>query len=180
MLKLSACDVITKSRGLCGEALTLWCRRWHQEECQSWTWLLLHLCLFVSRQKHPCKYFSVLQKKEALYSFTWRASFVTFFKKKSEQCPETWNVFFVVVRRSKCMIVCYLLKISPIFWKKHNTQYSVWVVFDGTCIGFHGSDRYLHARSLHLKLLGNSKSLCLSCSGTLTYCVKSLRWRKSL
>lgn len=47
------------------------------------------------------------------------------------------------------------------FFEKHNTQYSVWVVFDGTCIYFHGSDRNLHSRSLHLKLLGNSKSLSL-------------------
>ena len=112
--------------------------------------LLLLQLFFLKKKKHPCKYFSVLQKK-SLYSFTGRASFVTFLKKEKKRkvvtgAQKPGMFFVVVVLRSKCKIVCYSLIISPIFLKIIPTRYSSWVVFDGTCIYPCGSDRYLQTR----------------------------------
>lgn len=143
------------------ESTDVWCRRWHEEECQSWTWCIVltttTLFFFFFLKKHPCKYFSVLQKKEEKKKkkvctvLLGGQVLLHFLKKESDWCPETWNVF-VVVLRSKCIIVCYLLKISPIFLKIIICHYSLWVVFDGTCIYPRCSNRYSHARPLDLQL----------------------------
>lgn len=93
-----------------------------------------------------------LYYKRKFVQFYWEGKFCYIFKKKSNWCPKTWNVsvVVVVVLRSKCIIVCYLLKISPIFLKIIPAHYSLREVFDGTCIYPRGSDRYLHAWPLHL------------------------------
>lgn len=92
--------------------------------------LLLHFFFSFFLKKHPCKYFSVLQKKEEKKKkkvctvLLGGQVLLHFLKKESDWCPETWNVF-VVVLRSKCIIVCYLLKISPIFLKIIICHYSL-------------------------------------------------------
>lgn len=107
------------------------------------------------KKKHPCKYFSVLQKK--VCTVLLGGHVLLHFFLKVWRCPKTWNVFFfsavvVVVLRSKCMIVCYSLRISPIFLKIILAHCSLWVVLDGTSIYLRCSDRYSHIRTLHLKL----------------------------
>lgn len=52
-----------------------------------------------------------------------------FLKKKNSAtgAPKPGMFFFVVVLRSKCIKACYLLKISPIFWKSNlRTTHSEW------------------------------------------------------
>lgn len=79
--------------------------------------LLLHFFL-----KHPCKYFSVLQK---FVQFYWEGKFCYIFLKKERLtgAPETWNVFF-------CCCCCFKIKVydSLLF-----AEYQSYIFENHTC-----------------------------------------------